>query len=62
MSHGCCVPVPFVRAVDAVHKLGETNRREHCPLIAGGNDDLLEHLHYVIASAFSGDDYAGVQD
>jgi hypothetical protein len=45
-----------------MHKLGQTNRREHRPLVAGCGNDLLEHLRYVIAPAFRGDDHTGVQD
>jgi hypothetical protein len=45
-----------------MHKLCQTDRREHRPLVASCSDDLPEHLRYVIASAFGGDDYAGVQD
>jgi hypothetical protein len=47
---------------DAMHKLGQANRGEHRPLVASCGDDLLQKLRYVIASAFSGDDHAGVQD
>jgi len=46
----------------AMHKLCQANRREHRALVAGGGDDLLKQLRYVIASAFCGDDDAGVQD
>jgi hypothetical protein len=45
-----------------MHKLRQTNRREHRALVASRSDDLLEHLRYAIASAFRGDDDAGVQD
>ena len=39
-----------------------TNGKSLSARNARGSDDLLEHLPYVIASAFSGDDDAGVQD
>jgi hypothetical protein len=45
-----------------MHKLRQTNRRKHRALVASRSDDSLEHLRYVIASAFRGDDDAGVQD
>jgi hypothetical protein len=49
-------------AVDSMHKLGQANRREHCPLITCCGNDLLEHLLYVVASALSSGDHAGVED
>jgi hypothetical protein len=49
-------------AVDSMHKLGQANRREHCSLITCCGNDLLEHLRYVIASAFGSDNHAGIQD
>src|ERR1700719_3351116 len=45
-----------------MHELGQSNRREHCPLIACHCNDLFEHLRDIVASAFSGDDDAGVED
>jgi hypothetical protein len=51
-----------LRALDAMHEFCQADRRQNCSLVACRGNDLFEHLGNVIASAFGGDDHAGVED